>query len=128
VSAGNSPNKFVSTFGVSAILRPGADPAKVEKILWEELRRLQSEPVPARDFQKVRNNAFATHVRGLTDMENVATHLAWYQMFGDYRIYLRWAESLDAVTPVQVQDAAKRYFTRQNAVIGQLLPATGASL
>lgn len=122
VSAANSPNKYVSTFSVSAVLRPGADPAKVERIVWEELKKLQSEPVSAREFQKVRNNSYATQVRSYTDMENVATNLAWYEMFGDYRIYLRWPESLDSVTPAGVQLAAKNYFRRDNAIVGRLLP------
>lgn len=126
VSAGNSPNKYLSTFSISVALRPDADPAKVEKIVWEELRRLQTEPVSPRDFQKVRNNTYATQVRSLTDMENVATSLAWYEVFGDYHIFLDWASHVDKVRPEEVQSAAQRYFTRQNATVGQLLPETGA--
>ena len=125
VYAGNSPNKYLSTFSVSATLRPGADPARVEAIVWEELRRLQQEPVSPRDFQKVRNNAYASQVRSLSDMENVATYLAWYEMFGDYRLFLQWASRVDQVTPAQVQAAARAYFTRENAVIGLLLPEKG---
>ena len=73
VKASNSPNKYVSEFGVTVNLRPDADPAKVEKIVWEELERLKTETVSERDFQKVKNHAYAGLVRSLTDMENVAT-------------------------------------------------------
>ena len=124
VSASNRPNKYLSTFSVSAILRPGADPAKVESVVWEELKRLQTEPISPRDFQKVRNNAYASQVRSLTDMENVATYLAWYEMFGSYRIFLEWAQQLDQVQATQVQSAANLYFKRKNATIGLLLPET----
>ena len=121
VSAGNSPNKYVSEFSVRVNMRPDADPAKVEKIVWEELEKLKNEPVSEREFQKVKNHAYAGLVRSFTDMENVATMLAWYEMYGDYRIFLNWAGELEKVSAAQVQEAAKRTFLREKSVAGFLL-------
>ena len=121
VSAGNSPNKYVSEFSVRVNLRPDADPAKVEKIVWEELEKLKNEPVSEREFQKVKNHAYAGLVRSFTDMENVATMLAWYEMYGDYHIFLNWAGELEKVSAAQVQEAAKRTFLREKSVAGFLL-------
>lgn len=121
VSASNSPNKYVSEFDISVNMRPDADPAKVEKIVWEELEKLKTETVSARDFHKVKNRAYAGLVRSLTDMENVATMLAWYEMFGDYRIFLNWADQLNKVTAADVQAAAQKTFVREKSVAGFLL-------
>jgi predicted Zn-dependent peptidase len=121
VSAGNSPNKYVSEFSVRVSMRPDADPAKVEKIVWEELEKLKNEPVSEREFQKVKNHAYAGLVRSFTDMENVATMLAWYEMYGDYHIFLNWAGELEKVSASQVQEAAKRTFLREKSVAGFLL-------
>ena len=121
VSAGNSPNKYVSEFSVRVNMRPDADPAKVEKVVWEELEKLKNEPVSEREFQKVKNRAYAGLVRSFTDMENVATMLAWYEMYGDYHIFLNWAGELEKVSALQVQDAAKRTFLREKSVAGFLL-------
>ena len=121
VSAGNSPNKYVSEFSVRVNMRPDADPAKVEKIVWEELEKLKNEPVSEREFQKVKNHAYAGLVRSFTDMENVATMLAWYEMYGDYHIFLNWAGELEKVSAAQVQEAAKRTFLREKSVAGFLL-------
>ena len=121
VSAGNSPNKYVSEFSVRVNMRPDADPAKVEKVVWEELEKLKNEPVSEREFQKVKNRAYAGLVRSFTDMENVATMLAWYEMYGDYHIFLNWASELEKVSALQVQDAAKRTFLREKSVAGFLL-------
>jgi predicted Zn-dependent peptidase len=41
VSAGNSPNKYVSEFSIRVNLQPDADPVRVEKIIWEELEKLK---------------------------------------------------------------------------------------
>lgn len=121
VGASNSPNKYVSEFSIRVNLQPNADPARVEKILWEELEKLQKEPVSPRDFQKVKNRSYASTVRSLIDMENVATNLAWYEMFGDYHIFLNWADHLDSVTPSMVQEVSKQTFVHKKATLGLLL-------
>ena len=120
VKAGNSPNKYVSEFSVMVSLRLDADAAKAEKIVWEELERLKTEPVSEREFQKVKNHAYAGLVRSFTDMENVATMLAWYEMYGDYHIFLNWADAIEKVTPAQVQEVAKATFVRDRSVAGFL--------
>ncbi|HQB65779.1 MAG TPA: insulinase family protein, partial [Fibrobacteraceae bacterium] len=62
----------------------------------------------------------ASLVRSLTDMENVATMLAWYEMYGDYHIFLNWANALEKVTAQEVQKAAQETFSRNKATIGIL--------
>jgi predicted Zn-dependent peptidase len=119
-SAGNSPNKGISTFTISISLRPEASPEKAEAIVWEELEKLKKELVNEREFQKVLNNAYAAQLRSLTDMAGVATNLAWYEMFGSYNLYLNWAKSLEMVNREAVRNATSRYFIRSNAVIGWL--------
>jgi predicted Zn-dependent peptidase len=69
----------------------------------------------------VKNNAYASLVRSLEDMENVATMLAWYEMYGDYHLFLNWADHLDSVTPAMVQDASQQTFVRKKATFGLLL-------
>ena len=121
VKAGNSPNKYVSEFSVMVSLRLDADAEKVEKIVWEELEKLKNESVSEREFQKVKNHAYAGLVRSFTDMENVATMLAWYEMYGDYHIFLNWADELEKVNAAAVQEAAKKTFVREKSVVGLLL-------
>ena len=119
--SGNSVNKYVSEFSIYVSLKPGANPDSVEALVWEELERLKTEPVSDRELQKVKNRATMTLVESFQDMENVATQLAWYEMFGDYRILLDWPKKLETVTPEKVQDAAKRIFRHRNATVGRLL-------
>ena len=58
-------------------------------------------------------------------MENVATMLAWYEIFGDYKIFLSWAEKLDSVSVENVQEAAKETFKKELSVNGILLGTQG---
>lgn len=119
--ASNSPNKYISEFTVRVNMRPDADPAKVEEIVWEELEKLKTETISEREFQKVKNRAYAGLIRSLTDMENVATMLAWYEMYGDYKIFLQWADQLDKVKVADVQSVSKKTFVRDQSVMGLLL-------
>ena len=121
VSASNSPNKYISEFSVRVNLRPDANREKVEKIVWEELEKLKSQQVSEREFQKVKNRAYAGLVRSLTDMENVATMLGWYEVYGDYRIFLNWADNLDKVNVADVQNVAKKTFVREKSIAGFLV-------
>ena len=120
-SASNSPNKYVSEFSVRVNLRPGANRDKVESVVWEELEKLKKEQVSEREFQKVKNRAYAGLIRSLTDMENVATMLGWYEIYGDYRIFLNWADNLDKVKADDVQDVAKKTFVREKSTVGFLV-------
>jgi predicted Zn-dependent peptidase len=121
VSASNSPNKYISEFSVRANLRPDANREKVEKVVWEELEKLKNEQVSAREFQKVKNRAYAGLVRSLTDMENVATMLGWYEVHGDYRIFLNWADNLEKVNVADVQNVSKKTFVREKSIAGFLV-------
>ena len=47
--------------------------------------------------------------------------LAYYEMFGDYKIFLNWADELDKVSAADVQDVAKKTFVREKSVSGLLL-------
>lgn len=119
--ASNSINKYVSLFNIRVNLRQNADPDLVEKIIWEELEKLKNIPIEEREFQKAINNTYAGFVRSLKDMENVATMLAWYEMFGDYQIFLNWADHLKKVTPEQIQAIAKSAFMKKKSNTAFLL-------
>ena len=47
--------------------------------------------------------------------------LAWYEMYGDYRFFLNWADELSKVTASDVQEIAKKTFVKDKSVSGFLL-------
>ena len=47
--------------------RSGVEPARAEKVLLEELNRLSSQPVPAEELQKAKNQLLAGHYRAIED-------------------------------------------------------------
>jgi predicted Zn-dependent peptidase len=54
-------------------------------------------------------------------MENVATMLGWYEVHGDYRIFLNWADNLEKVYVADVQNVSKKTFVREKSIAGFLV-------
>ena len=61
VSASVDTRKYDGIFMVEVTVKDGEDPAAVEAAVYEEIERLQAEPIPAEELQKVKNRykAFA---------------------------------------------------------------------
>ncbi|MGL1933605.1 MAG: insulinase family protein [Fibrobacterales bacterium] len=121
VKAGNAVKKFTSSFEVEVGLKTGVDHAQVEKLVWQELKRLQDKPISEYELQKVKNQVYARSARSLKNIEHVATQLAFLEMYGGWELINTFPESVSNVTAQQVQEAAKRYFIKSQSTVGVLL-------
>lgn len=122
VGAGNYWNPYIGEFSISVSLAPGADEKKVEEIVWEELYKLSSEGISARELQKVKNQAYANSIRSLEKLETVASRLAYYEMYGDWTLINNYSKNLDQIKAEDINDVAKKYFQRSKSITGLLLP------
>lgn len=120
-SAGNGLEKYASSFYIGADIPAGMDPQKVEKGIWEVLRELAEKPISARELERVKNNVLAARMRKLTDMENLATELAYWEARGGWRHLDDFPENVMKVTPAQVQAVAARYFKPHLATVGTIV-------
>lgn len=89
-----------------------------EKLLYEELDRLKTEPVADRELEKVRNNIEADAIRRLASNLGLANELTYYQSIaGDWRYAVTYVDNIRAVTPDDVMRVAKQYFTAKNRTV-----------
>ena len=103
--------------------RSGVDPAATEKVLFEELARLQTEEVPAGELRKAKNQLLANTYRQLKTIEGRANGLGTYEVFeGDYSKLYTADREIEAVTAADVERVAKRYFTPKNRTVATLVP------
>ena len=121
VSAVVDLKKHAGTFQVESVVKDGKDPAEVEAAVYEEIGRLQEDPVPDRELQKVKNQAKANAYRRLSSPFFIAMQLLFYDGLGDWRYINDYAEEVDRVTAADLQRVAKGYFTRQNRTVGVFL-------
>jgi len=103
--------------------RSGVEPAKAEKVLFEELDRVSTQLVPDRELRKAKNQLLADHYRELKTIAGRANALGEYEVFyGDYRKLYTVDQEYEAVTAGDVQRAASRYLTEKNRTVATLIP------
>jgi hypothetical protein len=116
-SASQQAYKFNGLFALSAETRGEATPAELEAALVAELERLQNEPVPADELQKVKNQVIAGSYRNLQNPFFLLIQLLFYEGWGDWTYLNTWADRTVAVTADDVQRVARKYFTRENRTV-----------
>lgn len=124
-SAGNGVDKYTSSFQVAVGLDGTPDLAKVEAAVWDVLEALGRDTISARELQRARNQVAARSVRSVEDLEELATELAYWEMRGGpdgWKDVNRFPASVQAVTAQQVREVAARYFRRDAATVGVILP------
>jgi predicted Zn-dependent peptidase len=127
VSASIDPKKYAGIVQMEAVVKDGKDPAQVEQALYDEIARLQDEPVPAPELQKVKNQAKANAYRRLSSPSFIHLQLMYYDGLGDWKYINSYADEVDAVTAADLQRVAKEYLTKENRTVGIFLRKEGAA-
>jgi predicted Zn-dependent peptidase len=117
-----SPNLFV----INATPLAPRTTAEVESAIYAEIERLKTEPVSAKELEKVLNNIDADLVRALRSNGGLASQLALFQtMAGDWRYTLKSRDKIAAVSPADIQRVATEYFTKSNRTVAMLVKKAG---
>ena len=117
-----SPNLFVLN---ATPLAPHTT-AEIEAAIYAELDRLKTEPVSAKELEKVLNNLDADLVRALRSNGGLASQLALYQTVADdWRYALKARDKIAAVTTADIQRVAVEYFTKSNRTVATLVKKAG---
>jgi zinc protease len=110
-------------FQITIQPRSGVDTAVTEKVLFEQLTKLQTDLVPDAELRKAKNQRLAGLYRRLKTIEGRANLLGTYEVFmGDYSKAFDEDKRVEAVTAADIQRVAKKYFTAKNRTVATLVP------
>lgn len=116
VSAGASPQHRVGLFQVQATVRPGVDPAQVEKRLDELMADFIAKGPTREELSRAATQEVAGTIKGLEQVGGFggkAVALAQGQLYaGDPNWFRKQLDEYARVTPAQVQAAFRTYLTR----------------
>jgi zinc protease len=94
----------------------------------EELAKLQKDPIPAKDLERVKTQLRAAQLQSLQSSLSRARALAQYEVAdGNPELINTELDAMLAVTPAQIQAAAKKYFTTDKRVVLEIQPAPQAA-
>jgi zinc protease len=113
---------------IYAIVPPGGDAARTERLIDEEIARLAKDgPTPA-ELTKARNQALASFWRGLETIAGKAEALGQYEVFhGDYHLLFDAPAVYESITADDVRKLAATVLKSTNRTVGLLESPPGAA-
>ncbi len=123
VSASIQPFALASQLQISADVKDGVDPAKVEAAIADELQKFLAEGPSADELQRAQIAARASFVRGLEEVGGKAAILAEGQVYRkDPGAYQHDLQRAQAATAASVRKAADTWFGKGDYLL-TVLPA-----
>jgi zinc protease len=117
---GSQPGAFVVYAGTAL-----DKAAEVEKVMFEEIKRVTSVGIKADEFERARSQIIGDYEMSLQDDSGVAQRCAINELIGlgyDYLFGTR--KRMEAVTREQVTGAAASLLSKKKAVVSIVLPDT----
>ena len=116
----------VGGFYVTATLRPGVKTDDVESAVYEEIARLQKEPIADWELQKAKNGARRNFINGLQSSLVRANSIGQYAVYyGDPNLINTRLDKVAAVTKDDVQRVANKYLVQTNRTVVITVPKAG---
>ena len=114
-----------SLFVISATpnVQTGKTLQQVEDGLWRQLKDLQDNPPPAEELARVRAQVIAGLVYERDSITSQATSIGQLETVGlSWKLMDSELADLQKVTPADIQQAARTYFTRDRLSVAHVLP------
>ena len=113
---------------VYAIVPPGGDVAKTERLIDDEIARLTRDGPTAAELTKARNQMLAGFWRGLQTISGKAEALGTYEVFhGDYRKLFNAPAEYETISAEEVKQAAAAVLRVENRTVGVLESKAGGA-
>ena len=116
----------VGGFYVTATLRPGVKSDDVESAIYDEIARLQKEPIADWELQKAKSGARRNFINGLQSSLARANSIGQYAVYyGDPNLINTRLDKVAAVTKDDVQRVANKYLVQTNRTVVITVPKAG---
>ena len=111
-------------YAIFLLYNPKFKAADMVSQVEEEIAQLQDKPVDAKELERVKTQLRASRLKDLQSSLSRARALAQYTVTDNNpQLINTELDAMLAVTPAQIQAAAKKYLTPQNRAILEIQPA-----
>jgi predicted Zn-dependent peptidase len=109
-SATHEGRKYEGFFEFRGAVKTGKTPEQVEQAIYKEIEKLQTEPVPERELQKVKNQEAAGNFRRLQSNFALMEQLLMADGYRGWQTINTDPPRLQTVTVADIERIAKKYF------------------
>jgi len=126
VAAEEASSPLVSTFGIAATARAGHTLAEIEKVIWEEINKLKTEPPTDREVGRAVNEfeaSFLDRIELVGGFDGKADLLNNYLLLtGNPDYFNEDLSRYKALSPEDIQTAAQTYLKENANVVLSIVP------
>jgi zinc protease len=128
VSAGPDERRGPSLFWLSVGARPGSDLAVLERLVYDEIERLQREPIADWELDKIRMQLRREQAQQLYSTRRRANSLGHYAVYYDNPNLINtvW-QKYRSVEKADLQRVARKYFSEGNRTVIITMPKPKAA-
>jgi zinc protease len=109
-------------FYIFAALAPERSHEEVEEVMFEAIAEIQEDGVSEEEVQRAKNELTAQEKFGRDGSFSVAAQLNEAIAAGDWCLYAEYVDRIRAVSPGDVQRAARQYLTEDQRTVGRYVP------
>lgn len=109
-------------YSISVSLYPDSSVEKAEKIVWEEIAKMQNEPVTDRELQKAINRYTFNELTGSIKNAEIGTKINRYEAYFGYDLIESFYKKAITTTKEDIMRVMKKYFQPDKVTIGYMSP------
>jgi zinc protease len=110
-------------FEIEAEVRKGDSIDAVRDTLLQIVEQAGDTTFSEAEVERAKLQLLKQRELAAANTQQIAVQLSDWAAQGDWRLYLLNRDLIEAVTPVQVQDAARKYLRRENRTVGMFIPS-----
>jgi zinc protease len=117
VEVSNYSRKHEGLFTVRVELAIDASPAEAREVIVEELEALKIHPVGERELRRAKNILRARFAFDIESQNDLVSKVGYFEALGLPAYVREYMDRVEAVTPEQIRDCARRIFTAENRTV-----------
>jgi zinc protease len=125
VAGGFGMTKDPTFFSISTTAKPDSSLDKIEQLIWDEIKVMQTEPVTDHELQKVKNRYKFNQVTSYIKNADIGSRISRYETFFGWDFQKEFDNRINSVTKEDIIRVFNKYFTDEQVSIAYSLPKEG---
>tara|TARA_R110000868_G_scaffold121097_4_gene321345 strand:- start:158 stop:1471 length:1314 start_codon:yes stop_codon:yes gene_type:complete len=108
-------------FNIYAVANTNVSELDLENAIYTEIEKIKKDGISERELQKIKNQKLMEFYGQVETINGKSNNIGTYEVFfGDYKKMFDAPKNYNKVTVADVQNVAKKYFTKSNRTVGIL--------